>query len=116
MIQRQFPEAQKELLTAVKLKPDLGNAYGDLAIVASANQNHVLTLQALEARSKLLPENPGTYFLRATAFDHLKDSIHAAENYHRFLELAQGRYPDEEWKAKHRLIAIEPEQGKQKKK
>jgi Flp pilus assembly protein TadD len=116
MNQRQFPEAQNELMTAVKLKPDLGNAYGDLAIAASENQNYTLTLQALTVRAKLLPETPGTYFLRATAFDHLKDFEHAAENYHRFLELAQGRYPDEEWKAKHRLIAIEPEQAKSKKK
>lgn len=116
MNQGQFPEAQNELMTAVTLKPDLANAYGDLAIVASANKNYVLTLQALEMRSKLLPDNPGTYFLRATAFDHLKDFEHAAENYHRFLEVAEGRYPDEEWKAKHRLIAIEPEQGKSKKK
>jgi tetratricopeptide (TPR) repeat protein len=116
MNQRQFPEAQNELMTAVKLKPDLGEAYGNLAIVASANQNYPLTLQALDARAKTLPENPGTYFLRATAFDHMKDSEHAAENYRRFLEAAQGRYPDEEWKAKHRLIAIEPQQGKSKKK
>jgi hypothetical protein len=62
----------------------------------------------LEARAKFLPEAPGTYFLRATAYDSLRDYPHAAENYHQFLETAKGRFPDEEWKARHRLIAIEP--------
>jgi hypothetical protein len=32
----------------------------------------------------------------------------AAQNYHRFLEVANGEYPDQEWQARHRLIAIEP--------
>jgi hypothetical protein len=49
-----------------------------------------------------------TYFLRATAYDHLHDAKNAATNYHKFLETANGRFPDQEWQAKHRLIAIEP--------
>ena len=106
--QHQPAEAQNQLLTAVKLKPDYGQAYGDLALAASANKNYVLTLQALEARTKFLPEVPATYFLRATAYDSLKDYPHASENYRQFLAVANGRFPDEEWKAKHRLIAIEP--------
>jgi hypothetical protein len=97
-----------ELVAAVKLKPDYGEAYGDLALAASANKNYVLTLQALDARAKYLPEVPGTYFLRATAFDSLRDYVHASENYHKFLSVAEGRFPDEEWKARHRLITIEP--------
>lgn len=116
MKQRKFPEAQKEFMTALKLKPDLVAAYGDLALVASENKEYPLTLQALNARAKLVPDNPGTYFLRATAFDHLGDFGRAAENYRQFLLVAEGRYPDEEWKAKHRLIAIDPEGSKPKKK
>lgn len=106
--QKRFPEAQNELVTALKLKPDLGEAYGDLAFAASENQNYPLVVQALDVRGKYLPESPITYFLRGTAFDHLHDAKQAAANYHKFLEVAQGRFPDEEWKAKHRLIAIEP--------
>jgi hypothetical protein len=56
----------------------------------------------------LLPEIPITYFLRASACDHLHDWKTAAMNYHLFLKSAQGLYPDQEWQAKHRLIAIEP--------
>ena len=101
-------EAQQEFLTAVKLKPDLGEAYGDLAFAAGENENYALAMKALDARGKLLPENSATYFLRASACDHLSDFKTAAVNYHLFLKTADGKYPDYEWKAKHRLIAIEP--------
>jgi tetratricopeptide (TPR) repeat protein len=106
--EKHFPEAQKELLAAVQLKPDLGEAYGDLAFAASENKNYPLVLQALDVRAKLLPEMPVTYFLRATAYDHMRDGKKAAENYHKFLDVSAGRHPEEEWQAKHRLIAIEP--------
>jgi tetratricopeptide (TPR) repeat protein len=106
--QRKFPDAQQEFLTTVKLKPDFGEAYGDLAFAASENKNYPLTLKALEIRTKLLPENPLTYFLRASAYDHLRDFKQAAISYHLFLKTANGKYPDYEWQAKHRLIAIEP--------
>jgi len=105
---KKFPEAQQELLTAVKLKPDLGAAYGDLAFAASENKDYPLTLKALDARTKLLPEEAQTYFLRASAYDHLKDFKRAAVNYHLFLKVANGKYPDQEWQAQHRLITIEP--------
>ncbi|HEX4782979.1 MAG TPA: tetratricopeptide repeat protein [Candidatus Sulfotelmatobacter sp.] len=106
--QKKFADAEKEFLAAIKLKPDLGAAYGDLAFAASENHDYPLTLKALDARVKLLPENPFTYFLRASAYDHLKDLKRAAANYHLFLNTASGKYPEQEWQAKHRLIAIEP--------
>ena len=83
------------------------SAYGDLAVVASENKQYDLTLKALQIRTKLLGDNPGTFFLRATALDHLRRYPEASENYRQFLAAANGKYPDEEWKARHRLIAIE---------
>ena len=105
---KKFGDAQHEFLTAVKLKPDLGTAYGDLAFAANENKDYALTLKALDARAKFLPEISITYFLRATAYDHLKDVKQAAANYHLFLQVADGKYPEQEWQAKHRLIALEP--------
>jgi tetratricopeptide (TPR) repeat protein len=106
--QKKFPQAQQEFVTALKIKPDLGEAYGDLAFAANENKDYVLSLKSLEARAKFLPENPLTHFLRASAYDHLKDFKRAAASYHLFLNTAGGKYPDQEWQAKHRLIAIEP--------
>ena len=106
--EKKFAEAQKEFETAVKIKPDFGEAYGDLAFAASENKNYPLTLKALDMRVKFLPEEPVTYFLRASAYDHLRDVKRAVLNFHLFLNSAHGKYPDYEWQAKHRLIALEP--------
>jgi len=106
--QRKFAEAEQELLTAARLKPDFGAAYGDLAVAANENKHYELAIRAADERAKYLPEIPMSYFLRATAFDHLRDYKQAAANYHKFLEVANGEYSDQEWQARHRLIAIEP--------
>ena len=106
--QKKFDLAQQELMKAIQLKPGVGEVYGDLAIAASENKQYPMVIQALDLRSKLLPENPMTYFLRATAYDHLRDAKQASKYYHEFLNIAGGKFPDQEWQATHRLIAIEP--------
>ena len=106
--QKKSPEAQQEFLAAVKLKPDWGAAYGDLAVAANENEDYPLAIKALDLRAKFLPEIPVGYFLRATAYDHLRDYRQAAANYHLFLQVANGKYPDQEWQARHRLITLEP--------
>jgi len=106
--QRKFPEAQREFEVVVKLKPDLGEAYGSLAVAANENKNYPLAIRALDVRDKLLPPTALGYFLRATAYDHLHDFKQASVNYRLFLETARGQYPDQEWQARHRLIAIDP--------
>jgi tetratricopeptide (TPR) repeat protein len=106
--QGKFAEAEAELVAAVNSDPDLKDAYFDLAFAAQRNKDYATAIRALDARARFYPENPGTYFLRATAYDSLRDYKQAAENYHQFLLVANGKYPDEEWKARHRLKAIEP--------
>jgi Flp pilus assembly protein TadD len=106
--QKQFPEAQQEFEAAIKLKPDYGPAYGNLAIAADENKNYPLAIKALDVRDKLLPPTTVGLFMRATAYDHLHDFKQASVYYHLFLDGAKGQYPDQEWQARHRLIAIEP--------
>lgn len=106
--QKKFAEAESELLKTVKLKPDLGPAWGDLAVAADENHDYELAIKAADTRAKYLPEIPVSYFLRATAYDHLHDAKQAAAYYHQFLAVDDGKNPDQEWQARHRLIAIEP--------
>lgn len=106
--EKKFAEAEKEFLTAVKIKPESGEVYGDLAFAAGENKDYPTVIKALDVRVKYLPEEAITYFLRASAYDHLKDVKRASANYHLFLNVAGGKYPEQEWQAKHRLIAIEP--------
>jgi tetratricopeptide (TPR) repeat protein len=106
--QKKSADAEQELMKAVQLKPDWGEAYGELAIAANENKDYPRAIKAADLRAKYLPENPMSYFLRATAYDHLHDAKDAAKYYHQFLDVAGGKYPDQEWQAQHRLIAIEP--------
>ena len=107
--QKKFPEAQQEFLTALRLKRDSPDVYVDLAFAASENKNYELTIRALNGRTLLNADLPAIcFFLRASAYDHLRDYKLAAVDYHHFLEVAKGKYPDQEWQATHRLIAIEP--------
>jgi tetratricopeptide (TPR) repeat protein len=107
-----YEEAEAAYVQAIKLKPDWGDAYGELAVAASQAKNYAGAIQALNARAKYLQETPGTYFLRATCFDHLRAYKEASEQYKNFLQVSDGKYPDQEWQARHRLIAIDPESRK----
>ena len=104
--QRRDEEATAVLQKAVSLKPDDGNAWSSLAFAASKNHQPRLVIEALSARSKYMEETAATYFLWATAYDNLHHTKEAAEYYHKFLAAADGRFPDQEWQAKHRLVTL----------
>jgi tetratricopeptide (TPR) repeat protein len=107
--QKKFPEAQQEFLAALRLKRDSPDVYVDLAFAASENKNYELTVRALNGRTLLNAEMPAAcFFLRASAYDHLRDYKNASVDYHHFLDTDKGKNPDQEWQATHRLIAIEP--------
>ncbi len=107
--QLKYAEAQNEFLICIRLKPDWGEAYGQLALAASGNKDYSLAIKALDERKKLMPELPSSYFLRATCYDHMRQFAEAVVNYKAFLAASNGQFPDDEWKARHRLVAIEPE-------
>jgi tetratricopeptide (TPR) repeat protein len=107
--QKKFPEAQQEFLAALRLKRDSPDVYVDLAFAASENKNYELTVRALNGRALLNADMPAAcFFLRASAYDHLRDYKNAAVDYHHFLDTDKGINPDQEWQATHRLVAIEP--------
>ena len=109
LYQLKYAEAEQELMQTVKLKPDYAEAYDRLADAARENKHYGLALQALDARAKFLPENPKTYFIRATSYDNLRMTKQAMTYYKKFLEVAGGKYPDQEFEARHRLKALQPD-------
>jgi tetratricopeptide (TPR) repeat protein len=104
--ERQYLQAQTVLERAVQLKPDDGDAWSGLAFAASENKQYSIALHALTMRAKYMQETPATYFLWATSYDNLHQSKQAQEFYHKFLAAADGKFPDQEWQAKHRLVAL----------
>jgi predicted Zn-dependent protease len=110
---KRFAEAQ-EILSRVVAQPnlfpsqiDLGNAAGDLAFAASANNDPQSTLQALQVRATVFPTSAPVLFLTAISQDKLKHTKLAIEAYQQFLEASKGANPDEEFEARHRLKALE---------
>jgi hypothetical protein len=58
-------------------------------------------------RAKYLPEVPSSYFLWATTYDKLLQKPQAIVYYHHFLESSAGKFPNQEWQARQRLIILE---------
>lgn len=109
LYQLKYAPAESELLEAVKLKPDFADAYVYLADAARENKHYALSIKALDVRARFLPETPGTIFTRAICYDNLRLVKQAVASYKEFLTVAGGKYPDQEFQARHRLKAIEPE-------
>lgn len=109
MDDHKFAAAESELMTAVRLDPKLVEAYGNLAVSASENRDYEMAIQALDARTRFQPDDAGSFFLRATSYDHLRQYKEASKNYRSFLAASNGKFPDQEWEARHRLVAIEHE-------
>jgi predicted Zn-dependent protease len=104
--QHRYPEAISALREALKVSPDNADDWMDLAIAAAQLHQDSTVLEALSMRVKFAPENTGSYFLRATAYDNLHQSKLAVEYYQKFLAASAGKFPDQEWQAHHRLIAL----------
>lgn len=110
---KRFAEAQ-QLLDRATAQPsafpthdDLGSAASHLAFAAAQNHDPKSTLHALELRATILPQSPSSLFLAAAANDELHHVKQASDLYRQFLSVANGKFPDEEWEARHRLIALE---------
>ena len=108
-----YAEAEAALSKAVAMRAAFhddaawGDAAGHLAFAASKNNDPQMTLQALAARATVLPNSPVTLFLEATAHDTLHQYKDALRAYKAFLAVAGGKFPDQEFQARHRLIALQ---------
>ena len=110
---KRFGEAEQLLKLAVRSpdvfssKEDLAEAAGHLAFAASQNNDPETVLQAVALRATVLPQSPAILFLEAIARDKLHQTKLAQALYRQFVSVANGQFPDEEWEARHRLIALE---------
>ena len=110
---KRFAEAER-LLTAATENPGsfpsraaLGETAGHLAFAAFSNNDPQETLHALTLRATFLPQSPSTLFLGAAAHDSLHHVRESRELYRQFLAAANGKFPDEETEARHRLLALQ---------
>ena len=103
---KQFAAAIPILERAAAANPKDEEAWGGLAFAHSLLHQDSAVLRDLTARKKIAQDTPETLFLWATSYDNLHQNNQAAEFYERFLAAARGKYPNEEWQAKHRLVTL----------
>ena len=109
---RKFPEAAPQFFRATQLKPDSAETWSELAGVLVMLENYPAALSALDKVVELHGEKPGHVYVRAIVLDKTKQIKPALAAYRRFLELSQGKSPDEEFKARQRARILQRELDK----
>ena len=105
--QAQMEEAMKVFDKATQIDPADIEGWGGLAFAASRTGHPDVTVHALTMRSRYAPEVASSLFLWAISYDALHQKKQAAAYYHRFLEAAGGKMPNEEWQARQRLQILD---------
>lgn len=107
--QRRFAEAAREFSRYVEARPDSAEGWSELAAMLVSLEQYPQALSALDRVRALGAEQAGHHYLRAIVLDRLKDHKGAIASYEAFLAASQGRFPDEEFKARQRLRIIRKE-------
>lgn len=110
--QKDYARAANHFVAAAKLKPDSAEAWNELAGVCVIAGQYPQALDALDQLHRLNKEIAGDFYLRAIVLDKLHQLRAALANYRKFLELSQGKNPDEEFIARQRARIIENELNK----
>jgi tetratricopeptide (TPR) repeat protein len=103
----QFDRAYAVFDKATQIDPANTDGWNGLAFTAYRKAHPDVTVHALTMRSRYAPENASTLFLWAQAYDSLHQKQQAAAYYHRFLDAAAGKFPNQEWQARQRLQILE---------
>jgi Flp pilus assembly protein TadD len=106
---RQFPAAAQEFYAAAKLKPTEAKPWTELGDMLYMAGDLPTALGAFEKAAQLGEGSAGNWFLRAIILDKLRQMKPAKAAYERFLELSQGKNPDQEFQARQRVRILKKE-------
>ncbi len=107
--QKKYALAANEFVAAAALKPDSAEPWQEAVGEFAAAQQYPQALAALDKVHMLNAETEGDFFYRALALDHLHDLKPAIASYRRFLEMSQGKHPEQEFIARQRSKILEKE-------
>lgn len=107
--QKRYALAAKEFLEAARLQPDSKEAWSELAGMLTLVEDFPQALAALDRVAALGAETPGHLFFRAIILDKTRQYQPALDAYQRFLAVAGGKFPDEEFQARQRIRIIKKE-------
>ena len=106
---REFVPAANQFLEATRLKPDSAEAWNEAAAVLVLAEQYPQALAALDRVHNLNADTAGEFYFRAIVLDKLRQVKPALASYRRFLEMSQGKNPDQEFIARQRSRILEKE-------
>ena len=109
---QKYQAAGAEFARATEIKPDSLEAWNELAGVLVLSEDFPRALAALDRIRQLGGETPSHFYLRAIMLDKMRQLKPALENYQKFLSLSNGKYADEEFKARQRARILQAELSK----
>jgi tetratricopeptide (TPR) repeat protein len=110
--QRKFTEAASQFQIVTMHRPASVPAWSELAGVYLVADKFQQAIAAFDRVRTLGAETPPDLFFRAVAHDRLHQAKEALDNYNRFLAGSKGAYPDQEFQARQRVLALEKVLGK----
>jgi Flp pilus assembly protein TadD len=102
MQKRDFPSAEKELKAALQIDRNNLVYWKDLSSTYYLSGNCPAALATLDVISKAETPGAASWFVRALCYDKLHELKPALEAYQKFLDLDQGKNPDQVWQAQQR--------------
>jgi tetratricopeptide (TPR) repeat protein len=105
----EYAPAAEQFLAAANLKPDSVEAWNEAAAVLVLVEQYPQALACLDKVHNLNADTAGDFYFRAIVQDKLHQVKPALASYRRFLEISQGKNPDQEFIARQRSRILEKE-------
>jgi len=101
--------AANQFLAAANLKPDSVEAWNEAAAVLVPAEQYPQALACLDKVHNLNADTAGDFYYRAIVLDKLRQVKPALASYQRFLQMSEGKNPDQEFIARQRSRILEKE-------
>jgi tetratricopeptide (TPR) repeat protein len=105
--QKRYAEAARQFHMVAQAEPGRLEAWSELTAMLMLLGQYEPALEAIERVRTLGGETAAYHYLRATMLDATKQHKPALASYRRFLELSEGKNPDEEFKARQRVRLLQ---------
>lgn len=106
---RNFPTAGAQFVAAGTIRPDSVEAWNEAVSAFVVGEQYPQALAALDKVHALHAEVAGDFFYRAIVYDKLHQIKPALENYQKFLAMADGKFPNQEFQARERSKLLQRE-------
>lgn len=107
--QHDYAVAAQQFVAAAQIKPDSVKAWNEAASAFVIADLYPQALAALDKIHSLNAETAGDFYFRAIALDKLHQVRPALASYQKFLQLSEGKFPDQEFIARQRSRILEKE-------